>query len=653
MRFVTRWLLFSAGIIAIAGESRSDIKITKYRFDFESQSAWQILASPATDWDEALSAESWQAYNVSFEDHDEPQFYWLKSSITNHLPLQKNVFFHVVPSLIDQFQVFIVKDRKLESSFRLGMESSVRSSKVSGFSHNFSLNLPPGAKRIILIKLEKTYLNHIKIKLQDQETFKVRLSETRSFHGAIIGAIGSLLLVGFILSLARSDRLCFIFSIGSLFSIALIARALGYLGFSDPTFASWWNLWSITLFETLYIVCMARYFSFAPTLNTAHQVRSIMKFFSWLALLFLPLSLIDIHSSVTVSYLLNILGFLANLLILVSLLSKRDRAVWLFALPLVLQGGLISSSSLIRWGFADAESLEAYLYLFFLVIVNYYGALLYQSGAKRQSEPAHPTPQGAGMESSVTPDSKDAPLVLAKQASAEPDESSLFQEFRIASLGTLTNGLAHELNNPLAIIAGHQYRLSSMVRSKALNMNDIKVSLEKIGSAVKRVLSVIDALKAYSQDDFAKVEFSSHNIRETIQFALDLSRERLNSLGVHLTTQPIPDTFINCNQSQIMQCILILIDNALDAVRDQESKTIAIEFKQTVTMVEVSVIDNGPGISISHQSRIFDPFFTTKSSDQRKGLGLSIARGVVANHGGKLYLRADFPQTCFVVQLKR
>ena len=212
------------------------------------------------------------------------------------------------------------------------------------------------------------------------------------------------------------------------------------------------------------------------------------------------------------------------------------------------------------------------------------------------------------------------------QRPANIDQTKLYQEERISSLGTLTNGLAHELNNPLAIIAGHQYRLNAMITSNNINISDFKTSLTKIGRAVKRVLSIIDALKAYSQDDSGKLELAEANIRETIQFALDLCRERLNSLGINLTTQPIPDTFVRCNQGQIMQVLLILIDNSIDATTKQDQKNISIEYKQTVTDISVSVIDNGPEFLLQCKAKCLILSLQQNHRTKEKAWGLVLLR---------------------------
>ena len=215
------------------------------------------------------------------------------------------------------------------------------------------------------------------------------------------------------------------------------------------------------------------------------------------------------------------------------------------------------------------------------------------------------------------------------------DQQKMFEEERLSSLGVLTNGLAHELNNPLAIITGHQHRLVTLLDQNDLTKESGTHSLEKIGKAVKRILSIVEALKAYSLDDSKSKELAQANFSETTQFALDLCRERLKSMGIYLTTQPIPNIFINCHQGQIIQVILNILENAIDAVSANDNKQISIEFEQTATFIKIAIIDNGPGIPLGAQKKIFDPFFTTKEG--HKGLGLSVATGILSVHKGSVY----------------
>ena len=102
-----------------------------------------------------------------------------------------------------------------------------------------------------------------------------------------------------------------------------------------------------------------------------------------------------------------------------------------------------------------------------------------------------------------------------------------------------------------------------------------------------------------------------------------------------------------------MQVILVIIDNALDAVMNEDHKSISIEYKQSVTQVHISITNNGPLIPLSERTHLFDPFFTSKNRDDRKDLGLSIARGIIENHQGKIFLKPNHPETCFVIELNR
>jgi signal transduction histidine kinase len=224
---------------------------------------------------------------------------------------------------------------------------------------------------------------------------------------------------------------------------------------------------------------------------------------------------------------------------------------------------------------------------------------------------------------------------------------------KMAALGTFTNGLANELNNPLAIIAGHRFRLTSMIDSRSFNIHEFEKSLGKIDQAVNRMIAVIDALKVYSQDPEGQELLKTFSLRETIKYTIDLCRDKVVSRGIKLATPELGDATIEGHQGQIIQVLLILVDNALDALDQVSEKTIRIELQPLPDSVRIAVMDSGKGVPLGIRSKIWDPFFTSKDPFRHKGLGLSIASGIISNHRGQLLLDESTPETRFVVELPR
>jgi signal transduction histidine kinase len=249
--------------------------------------------------------------------------------------------------------------------------------------------------------------------------------------------------------------------------------------------------------------------------------------------------------------------------------------------------------------------------------------------------------------------------VLEKKPPAQADSGSnlLHEQWlhaeKMAALGTFTNGLANELNNPLAIIAGHRFRLSSMIDSRSFNIHEFEKSLGKIDQAVNRMIAVIDALKVYSQDPQGQELLKTFSLRETIKYTIDLCRDKVVSRGIKLSTPELGDATTEGHQGQIIQVLLILVDNAIDALEEASEKTIRIELQPLPDTVRIAVMDSGAGVPLGLRGKIWDPFFTTKDPFRHKGLGLSIASGIINNHRGRVLLDESTPETRFVVELPR
>ena len=610
-------------------------EIDKYNFSLEKTDPWSYIE--ATDGDRPpyeLSSPRWQPYLKSLQLSKHKQ-YWFKNELSNILPVARAINLSIEPKLFKHARVYVYKQgRLIEKHDLAGSIFYLNNSSVN-------VHIPPEQKRTILILLDSPYLSPTKFLIRDFKTAQKSLVQKSSVNALMIGALLIIALVILVYGVMQPFRLAKWLGLSNVFLALLLAKWLGFFNIQDSTFSLWWSQWSLVLFSSLSLGLLQR--GIAKERLPFPWQSKLINLFSMFTFLYIPIALF-----LPLNFFLILFLYTATFLILAPTITlvRHSRSVknWLILIQPIKLVLLIFWSTLGLNTFPNEASLVSFISLSLIADLIIF-ILILKSRPSALRENQRPS-TGQGIPTERKQDDR-------RKEDLGGNQTDLLNEFKIASLGTLTNGLAHELNNPVAIIEGHQYRLTSMVRSKNLNITQVKKSLEKIGLSVTRVLSVIDALKAYSQESRTQETPGSFSIRETVQFALDLSRERLNSLGVKLTTQPIPDTYIECNQSQIMQAILILIDNAQDAVRDQNVKTISVEFKQSVTMLELFVIDNGPGIPIANRQRIFDPFFTGSATDQRKGLGLSVATGIINKHNGEIYLKSSHPQTCFVIRLPR
>ncbi len=213
---------------------------------------------------------------------------------------------------------------------------------------------------------------------------------------------------------------------------------------------------------------------------------------------------------------------------------------------------------------------------------------------------------------------------------------------KLASLGEVSAGIAHEINNPLAIIAGN---LSLLSRYK----DDPKKFSEKLETMVKsvgRIEKIVKSLKKFSRSTHG----SSHRLEslsKIISESLILTEPKTKKLEIVMKPQIIGDPHIICDQVEVEQVLVNLISNAADAVKNVEDRWIEISCTKEGTEVIVRVKDSGTGISPKIEEKLFQPFFTTKPVGEGTGLGLSISKGIMEEHGAQIALNKSFKNTCF------
>ena len=220
-------------------------------------------------------------------------------------------------------------------------------------------------------------------------------------------------------------------------------------------------------------------------------------------------------------------------------------------------------------------------------------------------------------------------------------QSKLLQTEKMAALGQLVSGIAHELNNPLTSIQGYAQILLSR-RGAAERTADAR----RISTEAERAARIVKNLLLFSRE--TKPERQATDLNEVIERTLALrSYElKLENIGVELELDPLlPGTL--ADSAQLQQVILNLIVNAEQAIvlaRSEEPRDGHIQirtFRLPGERIGLEISDNGPGIAPEIASRIFDPFFTTKPVGVGTGLGLSIVYGIIQEHGGEVSVRSQ------------
>jgi len=225
---------------------------------------------------------------------------------------------------------------------------------------------------------------------------------------------------------------------------------------------------------------------------------------------------------------------------------------------------------------------------------------------------------------------------------------------KLASLGEMASGVAHEINTPVQTIMLLAQRVQRMIKKgDELKENDLDSSMEKITDNVDKISGIIDSLKKVSRDS-SEDDFSNTTLGSLFEDMMNITEERFKVNDVHLQVNyenVSKDTEIFCQHLQISQVIINLVNNAYDAIDGLDEKWISINVSQVTNNIIFSVTDSGKGINPSVAERIFEPMYTTKDIGKGTGLGLSISREIVAKHGGALYLDSASPNTRFIIEL--
>ncbi len=224
---------------------------------------------------------------------------------------------------------------------------------------------------------------------------------------------------------------------------------------------------------------------------------------------------------------------------------------------------------------------------------------------------------------------------------------------KMASIGKLAAGVAHEINNPLAIINEKAGLLQDLFTFLEVYEKDERLlsTIESIIAAVKRAGDITHRLLGFARETDSSIQ--TIDVNKTVYEVLDFVKKEAEykSICINVHT-PRHTSQITTDPGKLQQILINLVNNAIAALDEQGTLTIRIQNNVQNESIEIYVQDNGCGISQEHQKKIFEPFFTTKAKIGGTGLGLSLSYGLIRDLHGTLEVESSAGEgTTFTITL--
>lgn len=245
----------------------------------------------------------------------------------------------------------------------------------------------------------------------------------------------------------------------------------------------------------------------------------------------------------------------------------------------------------------------------------------------------------------VTERLKDQQIILSQQ-----EELSRYARF--SALGEIAAGISHEINTPLNVITANTDILKRAVQLSKLTDERVLQSADDIERMAKGISNIVRGLKTVAGIDPGNVEKAS--MQKLIQDALKICQLRLQRSEIEMRLElPAKDIVVFCYPIQIMQVVVNLVNNSLEAIADSKKPWIKITLEEQGDSVIMTVVDSGSGIDANLTEKIMTPFFSTKKKQNGTGMGLSLSRAIARRHNGDLVLDPTAANTTFRLEITK
>ncbi len=245
--------------------------------------------------------------------------------------------------------------------------------------------------------------------------------------------------------------------------------------------------------------------------------------------------------------------------------------------------------------------------------------------------------------------------LIASQEIVRNQQETLFKKSRMAELGEVSGGFAHEINNPLTVILANAQKIKRNAKKEVFEADKIVKMASKIEATCDRIVKIIDGLKNYSRDA-SRDPVEMVNLEQLLGDVKEIFQEKMRHRMIDFyVAEDCSEVNVVGRYGQLYQVLVNLINNAVDAIGEPESspegrRYLRIEHEMNIDdSLSLKVIDSGPGIPKELREKVFQPFFTTKPVGKGTGLGLSISYGLMKEQGGALLYERLNDETSFIL----
>ncbi|MCB9335607.1 MAG: GHKL domain-containing protein [Flavobacteriales bacterium] len=626
--------------------------------------------------------------------------YWIRFTISNNT--NKELFMELAQPIMDEIEFYNFIDSTNMYEIKNAGEIYPFSKREFNFTNYvFNLNIRKGETKTYYVKIKST--EQIQAPIYIGSLLNIaESSNTFLFYSALfLGIMTVMILYNFFIYLTTKDKsyIFYVLYISTLMFTQLCPKGITFQYF-------WPNLpWLAvhSMFILPSLVGIFGIFFFNNFLKTKEFLPIASKIFNVIILVYIVvLSLAFIKKYETSYMIMELTAMIVSLLMLlfaVLILRKgyQPARYFLIAWSLFLSGiflwvlkdlGVLPYNSFTNNSMQIGAAVETVLLSFALgARINSYKKekeisqkLAFEALEEKEQLVRE---QNIILEQKVEDRTKELNQTLHE---LKETQTQLVDSEKMASLGQLTAGVAHEINNPINFVSSNipplkqdiedlttiidkysELKNSTEIGEKlqeiealknSLDYNYLKEELQIIISGIengaKRTTEIVSGLKNFSRMDESDLQLA--DINEGINSTLVILKSSLNNIQLEMKLNPLPK--IECYPGKLNQVFMNLINNSIQAIEENKSNItkgiIAIETLEKEDSILILIADNGIGMNKDTQKKIFDPFFTTKKVGQGTGLGLSIVYTIIQNHQGKIEVQSNINEGCvFIIILPK